>query len=89
MFLCTSNGNDDNGHGTHVSGIIAAKDDGEGVIGVAPGAKLWAIKVLDASGSGSAASVLSGINYAIQNAKKLDVINLSLGGTILLLKITL
>jgi subtilisin family serine protease len=77
----TTNGNDDNGHGTHVSGIIAAKDDGKGVVGVAPGAKLWAIKVLDASGSGSAASVLSGINYAIQNAKKLDVINLSLGGT--------
>jgi len=77
----TSNGNDDNGHGTHVSGIIAAKDDGDGVVGVAPGAKLWAIKVLDASGSGSASSVLSGINYAIQNAKKLDVINLSLGGT--------
>lgn len=77
----TTNGNDENGHGTHVSGIAAAIDDGDGVVGVAPGADLWAIRVLDASGSGSTASVLSGINYAIENANKLDVINLSLGGS--------
>ena len=43
---------DDNGHGTHVSGTIAAKDNRRGVVGVAPGARLWAVKVLDSNGNG-------------------------------------
>jgi len=73
-------GQDGNGHGTHVSGIAAAKDDSDGVVGVAPGAKLTAIKVLSASGSGSTASVLAGLDYALQHANELDVVNLSLGG---------
>jgi subtilisin len=76
----TTNGNDDNGHGTHVAGIAAAKDNNIGVVGVAPGAKLWAIKVLDKDGVGSSAAVLSGIDFATAHAKELDVINLSLGG---------
>jgi subtilisin len=76
----TTTANDDNGHGTHVAGIAAAKNNDIGVVGVAPGAKLWAIKVLAGNGAGSSADVLSGINYAIQHAKELDVINLSLGG---------
>ena len=42
----TTSGNDDNGHGTMVAGVAAAKDNNMGVVGVAPGAKLWAIKVL-------------------------------------------
>ena len=42
----TSSANDDNGHGTHVAGIAAAKDNSIGVVGVAPGARLWAVKVL-------------------------------------------
>jgi subtilisin len=75
-------GNDDNGHGTHVAGIAAAKDNNIGVVGVAPGAKLWAIKVLDSTGSGSTSSVLAGIDYAIKNAKLIDVINLSLEGAL-------
>jgi len=46
----TTTGDDDQGHGTHVAGIVAAKDNSEGVVGVAPGAKLVALKVLDKNG---------------------------------------
>src|SRR4051794_36605031 len=51
---CTGNGtaNDGNGHGTHVAGIIAARNNGSGAVGVAPGSKLWAVRVLGANGSG-------------------------------------
>jgi subtilisin len=76
----TNSGNDDNGHGTHVAGIAAAKDNGIGVVGVAPGAKLWAIKVLNSAGLGTTADIIAGINYAADHAKELDVINLSLSG---------
>ena len=40
-------GNDDNGHGSHVAGIAAAKDNDIGIVGIAPGARIWAIKVCD------------------------------------------
>jgi subtilisin len=70
---------DDHGHGTHVAGIIAARDNGSGVIGVAPKATLYAVKVLDANGSGAWSSVASGIVWATRN--NMDVINMSLGGT--------
>jgi subtilisin len=70
---------DDYGHGTHVAGIIAARDNGFGVIGVAPEATLYAVKVLDANGSGAWSSVASGIVWATQN--NMDVINMSLGGS--------
>jgi subtilisin family serine protease len=73
-------GQDGQGHGTHVAGITAAKDNGVGVIGIAPGAKLVAIKVLSNSGSGSTATVLAGLEYALEHADELDVVNLSLGG---------
>jgi len=73
-------GQDGNGHGTHVAGIAAAKNDNDGVVGVAPGAKLTAIKVLGSDGSGSTATVLAGLDYALQHANELDVVNLSLGG---------
>ena len=59
----TSSANDDNGHGTHVAGIAAAKDNSIGVVGVAPGARLWAVKVLDSSGSGSISNIIKGIEY--------------------------
>jgi subtilisin family serine protease len=72
-------GSDDHGHGTHVAGIIAARDNGFGVIGVAPEATLYAVKVLDANGSGYWSSVASGIVWATRN--NMDVINMSLGGT--------
>lgn len=72
-------GNDDNGHGSHVAGIAAAKDNGIGVVGIAPGAKLWAVKVLSRSGSGYISDVIAGINYVTQNKDVIDVANMSLG----------
>jgi len=72
-------GNDDNGHGTHVAGIAAAKDDSNGVVGVAPGARIWAVKVLDRNGSGSLSNVVKGIDYVTANARDIEVANMSLG----------
>lgn len=68
---------DDHGHGTHVSGIIAAELNGQGVVGVAPKAVLYGVKVLTKEGSGSAWGIISGINWCAEN--KMDVINMSLG----------
>ena len=70
---------DDNGHGTHVAGTIAALDDDSGVVGVAPGAALYAVKVFSATGSGSLSSVLCGIDWVTANAGLVRVANLSLG----------
>ena len=72
-------GNDDNGHGTHVAGTAAAKDDSNGVVGVAPGARLWAVKVLDRNGSGFLSNVIKGIDYVTDNALQIEVANMSLG----------
>ena len=69
---------DDNGHGSHVAGTIAAHRDGKGVVGVAPKARLYAVKVLNADGSGSLADIIDGIVWAAKN--KMDVANMSLGG---------
>jgi subtilisin len=74
-------GDDDNGHGSHVAGIAAAKDNGDGVVGVAPGARLWAVKVLDRRGSGSFSDVIAGIDYVTANASDIEVANMSLSGT--------
>lgn len=70
---------DDNGHGTHVAGTIAAIDNTIGVVGVAPNVALYAVKVLDRSGSGSWASVAAGIRWAADNG--MDVASMSLGGS--------
>jgi subtilisin family serine protease len=72
---------DGNGHGTHVAGTAAAKDDSVGVVGVAPGARLWAVRVLDSSGSGTWASVICGIDWVTQRASTIEVANMSLGGS--------
>lgn len=72
---------DCNGHGTHVAGTIAAGDDSQGVVGVAPGAPIYAVKVLGCSGSGSWSSVISGINWVTQNHQANAVANMSLGGS--------
>ena len=71
---------DDNGHGSHVAGTIAAKKDGKGVVGVAPKARLYAVKVLDADGSGNLSDVIDGIVWAAKN--KMDVANMSLGAPV-------
>lgn len=71
---------DGDGHGTHVSGIIAAKNNSIGVIGVAYNAEIIAIKVLNDQGQGSSIDLLQGLDYVFRNANAGDVCNLSLGG---------
>lgn len=75
----TTSADDDNGHGTHVAGIAAAKDNSIGVVGVAPGARLWAVKVLDKDGAGAISTIIKGIDYITQHANQIDVVNLSFG----------
>jgi serine protease AprX len=72
------NATDDNGHGTHCAGIAAGKGDGYSY-GVATNASLFAVKVMNSSGSGSDTDVVAGIDWAVQNRAK--VISLSLGGS--------
>lgn len=76
------NGNDDNGHGTHVAGTIAGLDNAIGVVGIAPQAKLAAVKVLNAQGSGSWSSIICGLDWVAANAATygIEVANMSLGG---------
>ena len=71
---------DCNGHGSHVAGTIGAKDDANGVVGVAPGIRLHAIKVLRCNGSGSWSGVISGIDYVASTTTRPAVANMSLGG---------
>jgi subtilisin family serine protease len=70
---------DENGHGTHVAGIIGAKNNTVGVLGVASGATLVALKVFDKDGEGTLSSIVQALNYVNNNAKAGDVVNLSLG----------
>ncbi|MDX5403931.1 MAG: S8 family serine peptidase [Bacteroidota bacterium] len=77
-----NNPDDQNGHGTHVAGTIAAIDNTEGVIGVAAGATVVAVRVLDRRGSGSLSGVIAGVNHVAGNAGAHDVANMSLGGGI-------
>lgn len=69
---------DDNGHGTHVAGTIGALDNDFGVVGVAPGARLWPVKVLLRDGRGLDSMLLCGIDYVTANASEIEVANLSL-----------
>jgi subtilisin len=78
---CKVGGDDDNGHGTHCAGTTAALDNGIGVVGVAPGARLHAIKVLDRQGSGYLSWIIQGLDHAAANADVIDVVNMSLGGS--------
>ncbi|MBT3236424.1 MAG: S8 family serine peptidase [Bdellovibrionales bacterium] len=74
------NANDGHGHGTHVAGTIAARDNDSYVVGVAPGARLWIIRVLDNKGNGWTSDIIKGIDYVTANADKIEVANMSLGG---------
>jgi subtilisin len=73
---------DDEGHGTHVAGIIAARDNTADVVGVAPQATIYCVKVLDSAGSGSDANVMSGLEWVLENYAldvPIKVVNMSLG----------
>lgn len=75
----TQNYNDDNGHGTHVAGIIGAVDNNIGVVGVAPNVELYAVKALDASGSGNLSDLIEGLQWCVDN--DIHLVNLSLSST--------
>lgn len=72
---------DGHGHGTHVAGTIAALNNGIGVVGVAPGARLWAVRVLNDRGSGTTSTVLCGVDWVAANSSTIEVANMSLGGS--------
>jgi len=71
---------DCHGHGTHVAGTVAAKDNTINVVGVAPGAPLTGVKVLGCGGSGTTSGVIKGVDWVTANAVKPAVANMSLGG---------
>ena len=71
---------DGNGHGTHVAGTIAAINNSVGVVGVAAGATVVPVKVLDSRGSGSYSGVIAGVDFVAANGATGDVANMSLGG---------
>jgi len=80
----STSGDDTCGHGTHVAGIAAAKADSRGIVGIAPGARLWAIKTLDYDKvrgicEGSISSTIAAIEYVTSLKHKIEVVNLSLG----------
>ena len=79
---CTGSGSwaDAFGHGTHVAGIVGALDNRQGVVGVAPGARLWSVRVLDSAGTGSVASIMCGLDWVVGASNILEVANLSLQG---------
>jgi len=72
---------DDHGHGTHVAGTIAAGNDGSGVVGAAPGAKLYSVKVLGSTGAGTVSSLICGIDWVAANAQadNIKIANMSVG----------
>ena len=76
---CVTGGDDDHYHGTHVAGTIGALDNGSGVAGVAPGARIWAVKVLDGNGRGYLSWILAGIDWVAAHADTIEVANMSLG----------
>jgi len=73
---------DNNGHGTHVAGTVAARDTGQGVVGVSPGTPLYAVRVFSSFGAGSLSNVVCGLNWVAENAaaNNIKVVNMSLGG---------
>jgi subtilisin len=77
---------DPDGHGTHIGGIIGALDNGEGVVGIAPGARLWSVRVLNAAGNSTTKSLVCGIDFLTARrtdndpANDIEVANISMGG---------
>ncbi|HTH22080.1 MAG TPA: S8 family serine peptidase, partial [Nitrososphaeraceae archaeon] len=77
VIAANQTGDDDNGHGTHVAGIAAAKDNGIGVLGGAPGARIWSVKVCDGAGECKISNIIKGVEYVTQHADEIDVANIS------------
>jgi subtilisin family serine protease len=77
---CNTGGDDDHFHGTHVAGSVGAIDNSLGVVGVAPGARIWSVKVLNSSGSGYSSQIIAGIDWVADHAGTIEVANMSLGG---------
>lgn len=75
----TGSGDDGNGHGSHVAGTIGALDNGVGAVGVAPGARLWGVRVLGNNGSGYMSWIAAGIDWVTARASTIEVANMSLG----------
>ena len=75
---CKQGGSDNDGHGTHVAGIVAARDNSFGVVGVAPGARLWAIKVINKTSGGSLSDVVAGVDEVARRGSTIEVANISL-----------
>jgi len=75
----TNSYQDDNGHGTHVAGIIGARNNSIGTVGIAHQSSLYAVKALDYNGAGYLSDVIAGIDWSITN--RMDIINMSLGTT--------
>ena len=78
-FTAYASCQDDAGHGTHVAGIVAALDNDSDVVGVAPGATLYAVKVLSSTGGGTWADVVAGLDWVLANQASIRVVNMSLG----------
>jgi len=76
-----SGADDGNSHGTHVAGTAAAIDNNSGVVGVAPGARLWAVKVLENDGTGYGSQIIAGVDYVTRHANEIEVANMSLTGS--------
>ena len=73
----TNSYSDDNGHGTHVAGIISAENNSIGVLGIAPDSEIYSLKAMDKNGNGYVSDLIYAIDWSIEN--KMDIINLSLG----------
>jgi len=71
---------DADGHGTQVAGTLGAIDNAIGVVGIAPGVRLWSVRVLNNQGKGSTSSILCGIDWVTAHASVIEVANMSLGG---------
>ena len=72
-------GTDGTGHGTHVAGTIGGIDNSEGVVGVAPGARLWAVRVINNGGGAAQAWVVAGVDWVTAHSSEIEVANMSLG----------
>jgi subtilisin family serine protease len=79
-FVGDGRNTDCHGHGTHVAGTVAARDNTSDVVGVAPGAPLTGVKVLGCNGSGATSGVIKGVDWVTANARKPAIANMSLGG---------